>query len=1141
MRPHSPTNSGASGLARARTLMKAKLWWLEGYPTDDGWVVVPTAGPRGAETLSLDRNHLRRATYTANKLRGEFPRAMPKLVGDVDAWHAAVSEVLKALKPWVHGGDAPPSELFSHGLLSRTAVSRAKSLAAAHPSLRPMVNALSWILATRASLLPKYLKWISAEADALTVLHQQRPLDEAVGLGVRCAHLAILAGPKAVSPLTRLLAAPATYSVPIKGGGPYMEQAERSFRVGGGGRSVLALPKPQLVAQLDGWLDWLLSVDRTTAKRFLKLLALCDLPPLISAWEQWWPVATRAVTKASHIQAHVDESRAKHDRLTRLRREHTALTKTMPPHLDVEGLSETLRAASGGAFADSHAAACRVLARVADPSRAALRAGLLIQWVYLRTQDNWWNARWMPTLLRSMAKHFSAISEDDAVTPWAAEALRVAARGRWAPGLLDHLVDGDELELADIPRFFTALAWLREHAPTVNQTSVGTLVITLVAGFHDAELAARLAEPMMRADQHDRWYAVATLRATWSIADPDPEAFPRLLAALEELDEDNELDAPALVTALHSALGDNRELLRHMMLDDDRGALLSCGRKVAALQALGSPTRPEAPTDVESPDWVEQYPAAFHDDLAWLCRLTPRARAIATKALRSVHQGRDAIEAELDTVRVLVSETAGDRQAALHQRCATLEARLEATPSPPSAAKLDKLRTNLRRRGGLALLSMVEQTAEESLRAQVAEHFGLELSTSWLLDERLLRLLVPLQNLSASTRRLATTLLQCRAAEPPWDLREHPANAEFLARLREMSIDPRPWVEGIGEVTVHLEGTAVHLRLEDDPLEVFHMGRHFGTCLSPGQCNFFSVFANASDINKRVLYARNAKGRVLGRRLICVTREGNLLAFHAYVHDDTTGFEKHSSAFVLRLAEAMGTSVVGRGTVLTLVASDWYDDGPVDITGQFDSLKGGSPFRIALAKIRPDRLPALLAETFGGAKIDEGLAPMLLALPEFTDRPQLVASLLPLVRHTDRLPPRAALQAGQMLARADAIDHARALFEKPMANALWLSYREHQWMDYEVVDFLARCAPSRALQLLRRTRHRGVRRWDDEDNCERLLAAATAMQALRRTAQAIRMCRLAIEASSDADSREEAKRRLAALQAQPSRGRTPPA
>ena len=73
MRPHQQTRTRASGLARARMLLKSKLGWLEGFPSGERWVVVPHEGERGPESLMLERKHLRQATYAARKLQGEFP------------------------------------------------------------------------------------------------------------------------------------------------------------------------------------------------------------------------------------------------------------------------------------------------------------------------------------------------------------------------------------------------------------------------------------------------------------------------------------------------------------------------------------------------------------------------------------------------------------------------------------------------------------------------------------------------------------------------------------------------------------------------------------------------------------------------------------------------------------------------------------------------------------------------------------------------------------------------------------------------------------------------------------------------------------------------------------------------------------
>ncbi|MBI1375127.1 MAG: hypothetical protein GC159_20605 [Phycisphaera sp.] len=53
------------------------------------------------------------------------------------------------------------------------------------------------------------------------------------------------------------------------------------------------------------------------------------------------------------------------------------------------------------------------------------------------------------------------------------------------------------------------------------------------------------------------------------------------------------------------------------------------------------------------------------------------------------------------------------------------------------------------------------------------------------------------------------------------------------------------------------------------------------------------------------------------------------------------------------------------------------------------------------------------------------------------------------------------------------------------------------------LEFLARARPTRALRLLRETRSKGVRSWDDEYEVERIYAAAMAMEALNRHGQAL--------------------------------------
>ena len=64
---------------------------------------------------------------------------------------------------------------------------------------------------------------------------------------------------------------------------------------------------------------------------------------------------------------------------------------------------------------------------------------------------------------------------------------------------------------------------------------------------------------------------------------------------------------------------------------------------------------------------------------------------------------------------------------------------------------------------------------------------------------------------------------------------------------------------------------------------------------------------------------------------------------------------------------------------------------------------------------------------------------------------------------------------------------------------------------------------------LRKTRQRGVRRWGDEGDGERLLAAARATEALHRPMQALVIYRLVIDADAEGDIKHSARQAIARL------------
>lgn len=156
-----------------------------------------------------------------------------------------------------------------------------------------------------------------------------------------------------------------------------------------------------------------------------------------------------------------------------------------------------------------------------------------------------------------------------------------------------------------------------------------------------------------------------------------------------------------------------------------------------------------------------------------------------------------------------------------------------------------------------------------------------------------------------------------------------PANARFLESLGEkraiwQSEMPRRYNDQ------NLLGGRVHLRFERDPLHILQMGNYFDTCLSFGGINSFSTVANAVELNKRVIYARDARGVVIGRKLIGLNEAGKVIGFYTYSSQSGEADKALRAIFrdfCLDFARRCGLETDANGTVPRLFCEQWYDDG----------------------------------------------------------------------------------------------------------------------------------------------------------------------------------------------------------------------
>ena len=159
-----------------------------------------------------------------------------------------------------------------------------------------------------------------------------------------------------------------------------------------------------------------------------------------------------------------------------------------------------------------------------------------------------------------------------------------------------------------------------------------------------------------------------------------------------------------------------------------------------------------------------------------------------------------------------------------------------------------------------------------------------------------------------------------------------PGNVAFLAELATTSVNVEAWLGTYARAFTDpaLAGERVILHLETDPLRILQMGNYFGTCLSLTEYNAYSAVTNACELNKRVIYATNKAGVVIGRKLIAITDSMQLVGFRTYSilnGDARAVLDRIFSEYVRDFAAGCSLALADEGAVKTLFAEGWYDDG----------------------------------------------------------------------------------------------------------------------------------------------------------------------------------------------------------------------
>jgi hypothetical protein len=272
------------------------------------------------------------------------------------------------------------------------------------------------------------------------------------------------------------------------------------------------------------------------------------------------------------------------------------------------------------------------------------------------------------------------------------------------------------------------------------------------------------------------------------------------------------------------------------------------------------------------------------------------------------------------------------RVANVRERLADIESLL--------ASIVAEVRDRLRQITAEAQLAAAELQLTTCYRNRLSVVVGI-LPTDVVFDDDVLNATLLTVDINNNRRLLRRLLAAHITGDLEWRERI-PGNATFLQQLAERGINRDVWLEEHRRRyrTRHVAGGYLTLHLEREPIRILQMGNYVDTCLSRGGINSFSTVTNACELNKRVIYAVDAAGRVVGRKLIAISEDWLLVGFSTYTaldkEESSAAVSRILQRYVERFAAACGLQLASYGEVPKLFAEEWYDDGVVEwsITAQ---------------------------------------------------------------------------------------------------------------------------------------------------------------------------------------------------------------
>ncbi len=1113
-----------------KRLIAGKLFWLHGYPTGQcspagiDWICADL----GMEKLAVSRERLSSAVYTVRKLRADFPVALPLVVGDGELWAARNLRLLALLTSAVHEQRPLTVSLFADSLFYPAKIKAvSEEIQQSLPLCTPLLLPLSWLLVRQPQKALAQLHWLKDNPAPFLTLLAEAVIDLPLAARVHyCLQLLVLReiGENLLVPLCRRLQDRRIYEIPLGGEQPVNTYISGLKEVGmrqGAGKK--AEPEALYWLQLLQWLEGLAGRTGNKKKRrkiriCLELFALIEQDLSIGEWTVWWCRLRGIAARLNSVAGAQPVSQLV---LKTLVRELKAHRKIMPLCFHGQQFLETVSQLAERCTRPQLRyleKALQLLPR--DHTTVPCRIHFLYD-IEVQTRSrnsrkeqaaSWDFIRALPAYLTENPRPLT-----ESLALWK-ESRQCWQMSRTWGSDMGCDISYAELNLQQNRRLLVLIRTIQEQGIPLQPNYVDTLIELLLLSREDDEVISFYREFVSKGII-EQYLADGLLKTAYILCVQHPGSFAKLVAILmrEEDYEDSHFKQLQFIHTLAKDSGFPELIVLHLL----RGGLkrvLRVSRQLLKIknQVLPLPQMGEFVVQSgsrESQQWIDQYPAAIRQQLRLLQQVSSKTRKIAGKVLHKDFPQPEQLKKELVQLSRKIKQYSKEVPAALLKRAATIRCRLE-QPSPVSPVRQQRLEEKLQwAYQRLVFDSFADRVHQQWLAVLPALGSNPAVSLPWLQNKGITRMFLGIDGLTGRQQALALTILEKRCQSPPWDFRDYPANEVFIQRMKARSISMDCWLNGFSQKIQPPGRGKVILALENDPLEVFQMGGHFKTCLSPGAFNFFSVLANISDINKRVVYARSRGGMVVGRCLLALTDGGGIVSFHPYCHDEKLGFSERIKEYVAALAQQMGTIAVSEGYVATLVASSWYDDGSENIGNSFTFLKKGSRFRKNLQTMSPEKLIPVLVQEFTPLLLNELTLGLVAELPEVLNRQGLCLALLEYFKTHPKIhcPSDVICRLATGGADKETIQEISQQFGREIIRSILTQYRKEYILNEVGMDFLVQSNPSKAIAVLHKLRPVGVRHWQETENGRMIFYQAEAFAALARPQRALALYRRALD------------------------------